>query len=552
MQGGIEPSPAADRSRAALDCLHGLLSAERPPALAVWLGGLAKALAAGAAGAAALGDGAAQVLHRVAADGQFLGPVASPWQGRPDLLDRVRRDGVAEAPGGNGGSWLLAAGEGWLLWAERAAAWSTAERAAFALAAPALARRADEETAGGLRRYRAARQRRLEDAALVARRLAHDFGNVLTGVMGFSELTLAQLPANSPLHGYVTEAYRGAQQGARLTQRLRLFSRRSPTHPVPTALPLVVPAEEARLRPELGPDVLLRFDVPDDLPPVAIDAELLRQVLAELLDNAREAVGARGRIELTARAAELSEADCFDLFGAPAPGPHVEVRVADDAAGLSDDARRRLFAEPFYSTKPRHRGLGLAVVYGIVHAHRGGVRVSAASPQGTVAQVFLPAAGAAPRAEPASGASAGRGERVLVVDDEPAILEVVRATLRQSGYRAETACGADEALVSYAAAAGDPYRLVVSDVIMPRTNGVELVRALLRRDPKVNVLFMSGQVSADFAQEDFARWNFELLTKPFRSEGLLRAVRAALDRGARLALPDGQGPGENPVLASSR
>ena len=214
--------------------------------------------------------------------------------------------------------------------------------------------------------------------------------------------------------------------------------------------------------------------------------------------------------------------------------------MADAGPGLGPEASRRLFAEPFFSAKPRRRGFGLAVAYGIVHAHHGGLRLRPGAAGGTIAEVYLPAAVPAP---PAVEAPA-RGEKILVVDDDPNILRFICASLERAGYQAHGATGADEALVQYTASGPERFRLVLSDVIMPKTTGVDLARRLLTLDPDVRVLFMSGQTTNDFTRLDFSGRRFEFLSKPFRPEALLRAVRGAIDRA-----PSSQPPAR-PAVAS--
>src|SRR5262249_54217411 len=154
--------------------------------------------------------------------------------------------------------------------------------------------------------------------------------------------------------------------------------------------------------------------------------EQLRQVLRALLTNAREAAGPGG-FRVGARARSLGADDALDYYGDVRPGEHVEVTVTDDGPGLSADAARRLFVEPFFTTKQRRQGFGLAVAYGVLHAHRGGLLVRNGDPGGVVASCVLPLA-AAPALPPAAGADpeAARGERVLVVDDDPLVLQLIR------------------------------------------------------------------------------------------------------------------------------
>jgi CheY-like chemotaxis protein len=392
----------------------------------------------------------------------------------------------------------------------------------------------------------AARRRRLEDAALVTRRMCHDVGNLLTGILGFTELTLSQLDSNSPALPYVKELYQAVQHANHVTGQMRLFSRRNAGSTRPSLLTAALTEEEARFRQAPGAAALaLEIDASPELPLVPLNTEALRTVLGHVLDNAREAIKGPGKVRLRARLVQLSEADCVDLLGCAAPGPHVEIAISDDGCGLSPEARQRLFAEPFFTDKPRHRGLGLAVTYGILCAHKGGLSVEPGQEYGTVVRLLLPAAAASVPVEPVRPYRPGliRGEKVLVVDDDPMILKLCSATLEQAGYRVHTAADGAQALDSFQAAVREPFRLVVSDVVMPRMTGVDLARRLRNQDANLSVVFMSGQVGPSLPNEEMAGGPCDFLPKPFRPDGLLNAVRTALDRAARPVPAGAGGPG---------
>jgi CheY-like chemotaxis protein len=255
-----------------------------------------------------------------------------------------------------------------------------------------------------------------------------------------------------------------------------------------------------------------------------------------------------GAASVSVRAVDLTADDCLELYGDARPGPHVEIAVTDSGTGLSAEGAKRLFAEPFFSTKPRRRGFGLAIAYGVLHAHHGGLRLRPGAAGGMVAEAYLPVAGPAPAAAAAAEQPA-RGEKVLVVDDDPNILRFICATLERAGYRAQGATSAEEALAQYVAAAPERFRLVLSDVIMPKVTGVDLARRLLSHDPDVRALFMSGQTTSDFTRLDFAANRFEFLSKPFRPEGLLRAVRGAIERAPAPATRPPQGAGARPTVS---
>jgi CheY-like chemotaxis protein len=272
-----------------------------------------------------------------------------------------------------------------------------------------------------------------------------------------------------------------------------------------------------------------------------MEREGLRQVLHQLLDNAIEAQGNGGNITLRARVVELSVERCGELLGEPTPGPCVELEISDTGHGLSTEAREKVLVEPFFSTKHRQHGLGLAIVFGILRGCGGGFSLQNGPSGGVVARCYLPLAAQGASTTSGQGTPAD-SERLLVVDDDPMVLQLVCSALEKAGYRVQPAASGEEALRRYSAAGSDCFHLVVSDVVMPGVSGIELARRLLRQDSGLNLLFMSGHATADFPDSSLVGGRFELLAKPFRPEGLLRAVRRALDR-ARSRSPTAGEPG---------
>jgi signal transduction histidine kinase len=533
------PPPAAREFivRGALQFLHELLQVppDAAPTLPELLSALARAFGARGAGLAEALDAAPVVRLHVQAEGQPASAAHCPWEEQRDLIDRVRQSAVAvAAQTADGASWLCTVlwpqgSNGWLLWltADHSRAWSPGEAAALTLAGQTLTRLADLGGPRGpwQRAFERARlQRQLEGAAAVTSRLAHDFGNLLTGILGFAELSLGQLPNDSLPARYVHEVREAALRGAEWVRRLQLFARRRARTYWPASLLPTLREEEARLLPLWGSRVALRLEVPPALPPVALDSESLRQALGQLLDNAAEAIVGTGTVTVAARAVVLTAADCVDLFGAARPGAHLEVTVTDTGTGLSAEAQRRVLQEPFFSTKPQHRGLGLAIVYGLLQTAQGGFRLEPAA-GGTVARLFLPV-GQQPQA--AGAAASPRGPRLLVVDDDPMVIRLVATALEMAGYRVEAAASGAEALALFTAAT-EPYQLVLSDVVMPQMTGFDLARQLLDQRPDVNLLFISSDPFVSRLRQDKTLRVFDLLVKPFRPEALLHAVRRSLE-----------------------
>jgi signal transduction histidine kinase len=230
--------------------------------------------------------------------------------------------------------------------------------------------------------------RDLTKAAAWTGKLAHDLGNLLTGILGYAELGLDELPAGSVPHRYLKEILRSAQRAVAWARRLQSLGRPPATILRPASLHEAVAAEKARVRPAWGERVVLKVSLEENLPLLAIHTDSLQQALAALLDNAREAISGNGTVAISARKMRLAED--HQLHGNPRPGRYVEIAVADDGCGISPEVRERLFRELFVTTKPRHWGLGLTLVYRSVQAIGGGLCVEPAPGQGTVARLLIP------------------------------------------------------------------------------------------------------------------------------------------------------------------
>ena len=232
---------------------------------------------------------------------------------------------------------------------------------------------------------------RLQDAALASGKIAHDFDNIFTGVVGFAEMTLPKLAPNAVERQYVNEILAAGSRGIQFTQQLHQLSRAGIARPMPASVGSVLASEVARVR--KNANVWIDPTSVNDLPPVAVDSGSLQTVIGHLLDNAVEASPVGGTIRVTANLIELSDAEAREMLGGASAGPFVSVTIVDEGPGVKEEHRKKLFVEPFFTTKARHRGLGLPVVYRTLYAHRGGVRFETA-PGRTLFQVVLPLAAA--------------------------------------------------------------------------------------------------------------------------------------------------------------
>ena len=292
-----------------------------------------------------------------------------------------------------------------LLWAERHAGqpWTENEKAYLVLAARTIERSPALTAHLGPVLEPEKLFRRLGDAALIAGRMAHDFDNILTGIIGFSDLALPMQQPGSQAANFIGEIGKVGQRGIQFTQQLHQLSRSGHAKTNPASVAAAVAKEETRLRMAAGPNVRIEKDLSAGLPAVAMDAGPLQMVLGHLIENAVEACTQGGLVRVSARAVELSEADSRGYLGLAGVGPHLLVSVMDTGMGIKPEMRNRLFAEPFFTTKVRHRGLGLAIAYRALCVHRGGIQIEPVPAPGTGTQVRVVLPLAAARSPAAAG-----------------------------------------------------------------------------------------------------------------------------------------------------
>ncbi len=316
------------------------------------------------------------------------GEPALPWAGKPIELANVAESLTPLVLGGKELCCLCAsAGADRVLWIETSSEtpWGQEESAALDLAAQVLGRRLGREEFGRNR----AGQQRMEDAVLVARRLAHVYSNVLQSIFGFVEMSLSLAPAGSTLRRYLDVAYRGAQQGVSVTERLRLLGCQATASSLGASLlPALARQIGRRKTPERPIEELV--DMPADLPAMNLSTEQITAIFDALLDNAHEALERGGRIVIAARVVSPTPDEVRQTWGRMTPGTFVRLEVTDTGPGLSPETRLRLFRQPFFSTKPRHQGLGLTIVQSIVSGQGGGVSLLDPPSGGLTARVYLP------------------------------------------------------------------------------------------------------------------------------------------------------------------
>jgi signal transduction histidine kinase/DNA-binding response OmpR family regulator len=412
---------------------------------------------------------------------------------------------------------------------------SPAERQALELLGRFVAQLLERRAADAERRALEERMRdaqRLESLGVLAGGVAHDFNNLLMAVLGNAELALLDLPEDAPAREPLGQITLAARRAAELTQQMLAYAGRARIDAEPVCLPTLVREMSGLLDAVLAKNVELRLETRGRPPTVRADAAQVRQVVLNLLTNAADALQGRpGIVSVRVEARDLSEPPRgrFVADGA-GPGRYVLLEVADEGVGMSEAQLARIF-EPFYTTKDEGRGLGLAVVVGIVRAHGGALRVRSTPGAGTTFGILWPAADGAParRSDPPAEEVEGRlrGRRVLVVDDTPMVRSTVRKLLEHDGARVEVAEDGEAALARFDA--DPPFDAVVLDVTMPGMDGLAVLEALRARAPELPVVMMSGYAEALAERSPSSDPRFLFVQKPFRPERLLEALGALLD-----------------------
>lgn len=376
---------------------------------------------------------------------------------------------------------------------------------------------------------------RLESIGQLAAGVAHDFNNLLTVIQGSAALLSS--PGSDPAHHatLLKQILTATERAANLTRQLLLFGRRQPLRPGPVNLNELTSNLSRILGPLLGERITLEFSADVSLPLIWGDASLIEQAIMNLVVNARDAMPQGGALTLTTRRVEVRPEDAA-AHPESRPGRYAQLAIRDTGTGIPPEIRRHLF-EPFFTTKPvgKGTGLGLATVYGIVKQHGGWIELSSGAEPGTTFRIHWPAPD-----EPLVAAPPGLGElsppwsaqQVLVVEDEPAVRDLVCGILRDAGYRI-LASDSGAAALERPARELEQVDLLVTGVVVPGSlGGPELAASLRTRNPGLRVLFLGGYRpghSAALAGNDVST---RFLPKPFTPEALVQAVRACFDASA--------------------
>ena len=365
--------------------------------------------------------------------------------------------------------------------------------------------------------------------------VAHDFNNILSVIIGYSNLLLVQYPKDPRLQQSASNIRDAGNRAATLTKQLLAFSRQQVLEPQVTDLNEIVADVEKMLRRLTSEDVALATELGESLARVRVDSGQMAQVIINLVVNARDAIVDGGSIHIETGSLAVEDPDDCPFKGLPT-GAYVTLSVTDDGSGIEPEILGRIF-EPYFTTKEvgKGTGLGLSMVYGIINQSKGHVFVDSELEKGSVFTICLPAvpeSEASPSTEDHIEKSSRPGsEKILLAEDEDSVRDVTTRILESCGYQVTTAVDGRDALDKFEIAEVS-FDLLLTDVVMPRMKGTDLARQLLRLDPELRIVFMSGYNEEAVLGRDFDKGGPLLIQKPFSPQTLTRSIRRVLDQPA--------------------
>ena len=374
---------------------------------------------------------------------------------------------------------------------------------------------------------------KMESVGRLAGGVAHDFNNMLGIILGYTEMAIEEVSPGTSLRNSLHEIRKAAGRSADLTRQLLAFARKQTIDPKVLDLNATVEGMLKMLSRLIGEDIDLAWLPGPALWPVKMDPAQVDQLLANLCVNARDAIAGVGKVTIETGNVCFDEAYCANHAGSVS-GDYVMLAVSDNGCGMDEETMRNLF-DPFFTTKEvgKGTGLGLATVYGIVKQNNGYINVYSEPGRGTTFKIYLPRHGAGVvEAEPARSTDfhLGRGETVLMVEDEPALLAMGKAMLEKLGYTVLGAADPAQALRLAHEHTGEIH-LLMTDLVMPQMNGRDLAERLMSDRPAMKCLFMSGYTANVIAHHGVLDARVHFIQKPFSIKDLGAKVREVLDLG---------------------
>ena len=371
---------------------------------------------------------------------------------------------------------------------------------------------------------------KMEAVGTLAGGVAHDFNNILTTILGYSQMISIKLSPDDPIRKMVDSIYNAGAKASDLTQQLLAFSRKQVLEMKATNLNMIVEDMSKMLTRLIGEDVIMKTYLEKPIGNIMADPGQIGQVLMNLVVNSRDAMPKGGSLTIETGDIFLDE-QYAQVKNDVEPGPYSMLCVTDTGTGMAPEIRERIF-DPFFTTKEPEKGtgLGLSTVYGIVKQHHGHIHVYSEPNHGTSIKVFFPVTQAEiDKRDIIKNTLMARGsELILVVDDDESIRRLILDTLQPLGYNTLVASSGEEALYLHQSTS-QKIDMVLSDVIMPGMNGKELVDRLVEKQPDLKIILMSGYTDNVIAHHGALQSGYTLINKPVLPVTLAQKIRSIFD-----------------------
>ncbi len=365
--------------------------------------------------------------------------------------------------------------------------------------------------------------------------VAHDFNNIMTAIQVSTELTLMEISDSTlkenELYNTLLDINRHAKYGAELTRQLLQFSSKHPMQPVKTDLNFLIQNTLKMLERLISENIKMIPQLEKNLLPSLIDQGTIKQVILNLALNAQDAMPDGGELIIKTENYELKENDNKEKSEAK-PGKYVKLSIIDTGIGMNQDTLDHIF-EPFFTTKDvgKGSGLGLSVVHGIVKQHKGWLTLDSEPNKGTAFKIYLPVYSEMKKKsktiEEAMKIPKGKGERILVVEDDEIILKYVEKTLIKNGYTVFSSKNSDQALKIFKLEKGN-FDIFFSDVVLPGKDGIKLAEKFLSLNPNIHVILSSGYTDLKSKGARIEEKNFQYIEKPYKINDLLQLIQDTL------------------------
>lgn len=373
---------------------------------------------------------------------------------------------------------------------------------------------------------------KMESIGRLAGGVSHDLNNYLTAIQGYTDLAMMELQDNTEAAEDLREVRKSSDRAVALTKQLLLFSRRESMEIKPVELNIVISDLLKMLGQLVGEQFNLKAGLAEDLWMINADAGYIEQVIMNLVVNARDAMPGGGKISIGTKNAIVDEV-YSRAHPNSRPGEFVCLSVKDDGIGMDDQLIAHIF-EPFYSTKKTGKGtgLGLSVVHGIISQHGGWIDVDSSPGKGSIFRIYLPKALSANIEKESEEDKAvrleasGVGEKILLVEDDHVVRSLTQKLLEKCGYQVTPAPDAEQAIDIFEQRDGD-FRMVLSDVVLPHMDGIQLVDQLCRIKPRLQVLLMSGY-SDENRWQQIRKKGYAFIHKPYTVPDLRHKIKSLL------------------------